>query len=74
VAILLDIMLPRMGGIEVRQLQMRSSGLRAVPTIALTSLRDIAHLQTYAFDAVFRKPIDTERLVQTLNDIRASRQ
>ena len=35
-AILLDIMLPRMGGVSFRQLQMRSADLRDMPTVAMT--------------------------------------
>ncbi len=68
-AILLDILMPRLGGVELRQLQMRASGLRAIPTIALTAVPNLAQLGPCAFYAVFGKPLDTKRLVQTLSDI-----
>ncbi|HXJ20533.1 MAG TPA: response regulator [Polyangia bacterium] len=65
-AILLDIMLPRVTGVAFREAQMRTSGLRSIPTIAITSIRDSELLQSLGFAAVFRKPIDFETLTQTL--------
>lgn len=65
-AILLDIMLPRVTGVAFREAQMRTAGLRSIPTIAVTSVKDIDHLQTLGFAAVLRKPIDFDALTRTL--------
>jgi two-component system, chemotaxis family, chemotaxis protein CheY len=65
-AILLDIMLPRVNGVAFREAQMRSSGLRSIPTIAITSIQDNEYLQTLGFAAVFKKPIDFDTLTRTL--------
>jgi CheY-like chemotaxis protein len=70
-AILLDIMLPRLDGIELRRLQMRSSGLRSVPTIAMTAIWNLSELDSCAFHDVFKKPLDIKRLLRTLSVIRA---
>lgn len=65
-AILLDIVLPRMNGIAVRQAQLQSPSLRAIPTVAITSLQDRTPMDGLAFSAVFRKPVDFDSLVRTL--------
>lgn len=65
-AILLDIVLPRMNGIAVRQAQLRSPTLRAIPTIAITSLQDRTPIEELNFAAVFRKPVDFDLLMRTL--------
>ncbi|MES1206157.1 MAG: response regulator [Pseudomonadota bacterium] len=65
-AILLDIVLPRMNGIAVRQSQLQSPALRAIPTIAITSLQDRTPIEGLNFAAVFRKPVDFDLLMRTL--------
>ena len=65
-AILLDIMLPRMGGVSFRQLQMRWAGLCDVPTVAMTGTGDPKELSNLGFEAVLRKPVDLDRLVNML--------
>ena len=65
-AILLDIMLPRVTGVAFREAQMRTSGLRSIPTIAITSIKDSDHLQKLGFAAVFKKPLDFDTLTRTL--------
>lgn len=65
-AILLDIVLPRMNGIAVRQAQLQSPSLRAIPTVAITSLQDRTPMDGLAFSAVFRKPVDFDLLMRTL--------
>ncbi len=65
-AILLDIVLPRMNGIAVRQAQLGSPALRAIPTIAITSLHDRTPMEGLDFAAVFRKPVDFDLLMRTL--------
>ncbi len=68
-AILLDIMLPRVNGVVFREAQLRSPALRAIPTIAITSMKDMVDLDTLAFAAVFRKPIDFDQLLDALDDV-----
>ena len=65
-AILLDIMLPHVNGVEFREAQMRTSGLRSIPTIAITSMRDTGQLQSLGFAAILKKPIEFEALTKTL--------
>jgi two-component system, chemotaxis family, chemotaxis protein CheY len=68
-AILLDIMLPRVNGVVFREAQLRSPGLRGIPTVAITSMKDLVDLDSLEFAAVFKKPIDFESLVETLDDL-----
>ena len=65
-AILLDIMLPRMGGVSFRQVQLRWAGLCDVPTVAMTGTSNAQELSNLQFDAVMRKPVDLDRLVNML--------
>jgi two-component system response regulator MprA len=64
-AILLDIMLPRVNGVAFREAQIRTSGLRSIPTIAITSVKDI-ELEALGFAAVFKKPLDFDAFTRTL--------
>ena len=68
-AILLDIVLPRMNGVAVRQAQLQSPSLRAIPTVAITSLQDRTPMEGLEFTAVFRKPVDFDLLMRTLTRI-----
>jgi CheY-like chemotaxis protein len=68
-AILLDIMLPRVNGLAFRNEQLRSPALKSIPTVVITSRRDTFGLEELAFAAIFRKPIDFDRLVETLNEL-----
>ncbi len=72
--ILLDIMLPRVNGVAFREAQLRSAALRSIPTVVVTSRRDIPELDELEFSAVFRKPIDFDQLVETLNELCPKRQ
>ena len=65
-AILLDIVMPRMNGIAVRQAQLQSPTLRAIPTIAITLLQDRTPIEGLEFAAGFRKPVDFDLLMRTL--------
>ncbi len=49
-------MLPRMGGVSFRQMQLRSTDLRAIPTVAMTGTGDPKELSNLGFEAVLRKP------------------
>ncbi|HVT07725.1 MAG TPA: response regulator [Polyangia bacterium] len=68
-AILLDIVLPRMNGVAVRKAQLQSPSLRAIPTVAITSMQDRTPMEGLEFSAVFRKPVDFDLLMRTLNRI-----
>ncbi len=68
-AILLDIMLPRVNGVVFREAQLRSSALRSIPTIAITSMKDMVDLDPLAFASVFKKPIDFDQLLDTLDNV-----
>jgi CheY-like chemotaxis protein len=61
--------LPRMNGIAVRQAQLQSPSLRAIPTVAITSLQDRTPMEGLEFTAVFRKPVDFDLLMRTLTRI-----
>lgn len=68
-AILLDIMLPRMGGVSFRQMQLRSADLRDIPTVAMTGTKNVKGLSELGFKAVLAKPVDLNRLVDLLADL-----
>lgn len=68
-AILLDIMLPRVNGVAFRESQLRSPELGAIPTVAITSLKDTVDLAGLDFAAVFKKPIDFDQLLDALDDV-----
>lgn len=68
-AILLDIMLPRVNGLAFRAEQLRSTTLRSIPTVVITSRRDTFGLEELDFAAIFRKPIDFDSLVEALNEL-----
>jgi len=70
-AILLDIMLPRVNGLAFRTQQLRSPTLRSIPTVVITSRRDI-DVTDMNFAAVFKKPIDFDELVEALNGLCAT--
>ncbi len=64
--ILVDIMLPRMDGVAFRREQLRTPGLRDVPTIALTAAKNVEGLQSLGFIEVMRKPVSFDHLTETL--------
>ena len=68
-AILLDIMLPRVNGLAFREAQIRSSTLRSIPTVVMTSRKENVDLEGLDFAAGFKKPIDFGRLLETLNEL-----
>jgi two-component system chemotaxis response regulator CheY len=65
-AILLDIMLPRVNGVSFREAQNELPNLRSIPTVAITSVKQTAALEDLGFAAIFKKPIDFDRLLETL--------
>jgi CheY-like chemotaxis protein len=64
--ILVDIMMPRMDGLSFRQAQLQSPALRDIPAIAMTAARGTVKLESVQFTDVMRKPIDVDRLVESL--------
>lgn len=67
--ILADIVMPRLDGIALRRAQLQTPAWRDIPTVALTSLRDIGGVQAAPFSEVIRKPIDFDRLLELLANL-----
>jgi CheY-like chemotaxis protein len=65
-AIILDIVLPRVNGVSFRQRQMVVPELNAIPTIAMTGIKNLDDLQHLAFNRVLSKPASIDRLVEAL--------
>ena len=63
--VLLDLMMPVMGGQEFRARQLADRDLAALPVVVMTAA-DHADLDALRPDGVLRKPFHTERLVDTL--------
>jgi CheY-like chemotaxis protein len=66
-AILLDLMMPVMDGVEFRQEQLRHPDLAHIPVIVVSStdrtLRTVGRLQPHAY---LQKPVSPEQLVAVL--------
>ncbi len=67
--ILVDIMMPKVDGVSFRQAQLQSPELRNIPTIAMTAARGMVVLDTLQFEDVMQKPIDFDRLVESLTKL-----
>ncbi len=65
-AILVDILMPRLNGIAFRRLQLETPELRAIPTVALTSLADLDDAAGLRFADLIKKPVNVDHLLQTL--------
>ena len=73
--ILLDVMLPQMGGIELLHALGEHLDLARVPVVFLTGqaeLDDFAELQRHGLRAVIRKPFDPLQLASRLREIWAA--
>lgn len=71
-AILLDLMLPDMSGLEMVQLLRRQGSLKRIPWIALTALDDEAarlRSQELGADAYFTKPLQPQALVAEVREL-----
>jgi two-component system, chemotaxis family, chemotaxis protein CheY len=67
-AILLDLMMPRMGGLEFCARQRQSAS--AIPVILMTGARiDKRDLRALGLHTPFSKPLNMTKLVQTLREI-----
>ena len=64
--IVTDIVLPRVDGSALRSAQLQTPGLRDIPAIALTSLRDTANLRDLHFVEIMKKPVDIDHLIEVL--------
>ena len=67
--ILLDIVLPHLDGVAFRRVQLRSSGFLGIPTIAMTSMKDLSRLDGLNFSKIINKPIDFDGLLHALDEI-----
>jgi CheY-like chemotaxis protein len=65
-AIILDIVLPKVNGISFRQRQMAVPELNAIPTIALTAVKNLGDLEHLGFQHVLSKPTNVDRLFEAL--------
>jgi CheY-like chemotaxis protein/prolyl-tRNA editing enzyme YbaK/EbsC (Cys-tRNA(Pro) deacylase) len=73
-AILLDLMLPDMSGLEVMQQLLRQGSLKRIPWIALTALDDEAARQRsreLGADAYLTKPLQPQALVAEVRELLA---
>jgi len=66
VAIVLDIVMPRMNGVSFREAQLQSPTLREIPTIAVTALHGAADVRSLGFEDIIAKPVQFDRLVEAL--------
>jgi len=66
IAIILDIVMPRLNGVSFRQRQMTLPELSRIPTIALTGIKNLNDLDHLAFDRVLAKPANFDRLIEAL--------
>ncbi len=70
--ILMDLNMPRMGGIEVLKNMYKDEELRKLPIVVLSSSKhevDVQTCYTYGANAYVCKPIDMDEFQQTINAI-----
>ena len=68
--ILLDIMLPRLDGYELRALQRKTPLIADIPAIAISAHElDAQSLNELELWPPFRKPLDIDRLVSRIRDL-----
>jgi CheY-like chemotaxis protein len=65
-AIVLDLMMPVMDGWQFRDEQRRDPSLSAIPVVVVTAAGQREGLRPIEADAWLPKPVDLDRLVQTL--------
>ncbi len=61
--ILLDIMMPKMNGLEFRKLQLDQPRLADIPTIILSAAGINEEIDNLHFDSNIKKPLDIETLL-----------
>lgn len=70
--ILLDLNLPKVGGMEVLQEIKQDAGLRSVPVIVLTVSQreeDIVHSYNLGVNTYIQKPVEFDRFMKVVNAI-----
>lgn len=73
VLVLLDLSLPKVGGLEVLRQMRAHDRTRSIPTVILTSSRqedDLAKAYALGVNSYVRKPIDFNEFVQVLAQLR----
>jgi len=68
VLILLDVMMPRMDGVEFRKAQLAEPDLAGIPVVLMTA--STVHqplLEACGVDEIVRKPVELEKLVSVLH-------
>ena len=65
--VVLDLMLPRLGGVDVFQELQANPVTRKIPVIAVTGADRRLSVDTTAFDYFLRKPVSPEVLVSTID-------
>jgi CheY-like chemotaxis protein len=74
VVILLDLKLPKLGGLDVLQHVKASAVLRAVPVVVLTTSREDRDVQTayeLGANSYIVKPVDFENFIEVVTQIEA---
>jgi CheY-like chemotaxis protein len=66
VAIILDLVLPKMNGISFREAQLQSPTLRSIPTIVVSAIDKRVDLTSLGFAAIIPKPARFEKLAEAL--------
>jgi DNA-binding response OmpR family regulator len=67
-AIVLDLVLPRLGGIDVFQELKANPVTRKIPVIVVTGADGLLKIDTSEFHDFLRKPVSPEVLVATIDD------
>ena len=72
--IILDLMMPRMDGIEFRMLQSRDPQLAAIPTLVMTAFDKLGErISQFAPDACIQKPFRIKELVRLVDKVVSTR-
>ncbi len=64
--ILLDLMMPKMNGVQFRQAQRAEPDLANVPVVLMTASRARQHIDAVDADDVLHKPLELEKLLSVL--------
>lgn len=65
--ILLDVMMPRMDGVELRAQLLAHERYAALPVVLLTADRRVDERATLPVDATLPKPVDLDRLLEVVS-------
>ncbi len=70
--ILLDLMMPEMSGWELLEHRRGDPRLRTIPVVVLSGLYDFEGVEEWNIAAFFKKPLDTESLLDVIDHCFAS--